>query len=51
MMLSAVALGVVAILIYSGVVPFGGVAALVVGAAAFADLLIGIWFFRRGQSS
>ncbi len=51
MMMSAVVLGVVAVLIYVGVVPLGGVAALAVGAAAFADLLIGIWFFRRGQSS
>jgi lipopolysaccharide export LptBFGC system permease protein LptF len=55
MMVSAIALTAVAFLIYTGVIPMGEdtrpIAALVVGVAAFADLLIGIWFFRRGQSS
>jgi hypothetical protein len=51
MMVSAIVLGVVAFLIFSGFLPLGRIAALVVGAAAFADLLIGIVFFRKGQSS
>ena len=54
MLLSTVVLGVVAFMIYVAAGPFGGlgpIAAFAVGAAAFADLLIGIWFFRRGQSS
>ena len=55
MMFSAIALTALALLIYTGVVPIPEetrpIAALVVGVAAFADLAIGIWFFRRGQSS
>ena len=55
MMFSAIALTALAFLIYTGVVPIPEetrpIAALVVGVAAFADLVIGIWFFRRGQSS
>ena len=55
MMFSAIALTALALLIYTGVVPIPEetrpIAALVVGVAAFADLVIGIWFFRRGQSS
>ena len=51
MLFSAVVLGVVASLIYSGVIPLGQLAALVVGAVAFVDLMIGIVFFRKGQSS
>jgi hypothetical protein len=55
MMFSAIALTALALLIYTGVVPIPEetrpIAALVVGMAAFADLVIGIWFFRRGQSS
>ena len=51
MLVSAIVLGVVTFLIFSGFLPFGRLAALVVGAVAFADLLIGIVFFRKGQSS
>ena len=55
MMFSAIALTALALLIYTGVVPIPEetrpIAALVVGVAAFADLVIGVWFFRRGQSS
>jgi hypothetical protein len=55
MMFSAIALIALAFSIYTGVVPIPEgtrqIAALVVGVAAFADLMLGIWFFRRGQSS
>jgi len=55
MMFSAITLMALTALIYTGVVPIPEetrpLAALLVGAAAFADLLIGIWFFRKGQSS
>ena len=55
LMFSAIALAALAFLIYTGVVPIPEetrpIAALVVGVAALADLIIGIWFFRRGQSS
>jgi len=51
LMVSAVVLGVISLLIYGGFLPLGRLAALAVGAAAFADLLIGIVFFRKGQSS
>jgi hypothetical protein len=54
-MISAVTLAVLAALIYSGVVPLPeesrGLVALVVGVAAAADLLVAVWFFRKGQSS
>ena len=52
---SAITLIALASLIYTGVVPVPEatrtIATLVVGAAAFADLLVAIWFFRKGQSS
>ena len=55
MLISAVTLGVVAVLIYSGVVPLPeesrGLVTMVVGGAAAADLLVCLWFFRKGQSS
>ena len=55
MFVSAVMLVVVAVLIYTGVVPLGEeirlIAALAVGAAAFADFLVAMWFFRKSQSS
>ena len=55
LVISAISLAVLAGLIYTGVVPLPdetrGIAALVVGAAAFADFLIALWFFRMGQSS
>lgn len=55
LMISAVTLGLLTGLIYSGVVPLPeasrGIAALVVGVAAAADFLIGLWLFRMSQSS
>ncbi len=55
LVISAISLAVLAGLIYMGVVPLPddtrGIAALVIGVAAFADFLIAIWFFRMGQSS
>ena len=55
LVISAISLAVVAGLIYLGVVPLPdetrGIAALVVGVAAFTDFLFAIWFFRMGQSS
>lgn len=55
LVVSAISLAVLAGLIYVGVVPLPeetrGLAALVVGLAAFADFLVAVWFFRRGQSS
>ncbi len=55
LVISAISLAVLAGLIYMGVVPLPdetrGIAALVVGVAAFADFLVALWFFRMGQSS
>ena len=55
MMISAVTLAVVAGLIYVGVVPVPedsrGIVAVAIGAAAAADFLVALWFFRKGQSS
>jgi hypothetical protein len=55
MLVSVVSLVVLAVLIYTGVVPLPPetrlIASLVVGAAAFADFLVALWFFRKGQSS
>ena len=55
MFVSAVTLVVLAVLIYTGVVPLGEevrlIAAVVIGAAAFADFLVALWFFRKSQSS
>ncbi len=55
LVVSAVSLVVLSALIYMGVVPLPdetrGIAALVVGVAAFADFVVAIWFFRMGQSS
>lgn len=55
LVVSAVSLVVLSALIYMSVVPMPeetrGIAALVVGAAAFADFVVAIWFFRMGQSS
>jgi hypothetical protein len=51
---SAITLVALAVLIYTGVVPLGEeirlIASVVVGAAAFADFLVAIWFFRKSQS-
>jgi hypothetical protein len=55
MLISAVTLGLVAVLMYAGVVPLPeesrGLVSMVVGGAAAADLLVCLWFFRKGQSS
>ena len=52
---SAIALIAVASLIYTGVIPIPegsrSITAVAVGAAAFADLLVAMWFFTKGQSS
>jgi O-antigen/teichoic acid export membrane protein len=54
-LVSAISLGVVALLIFSGTIPIAEdtrpMIALAVGVAAFADLMVAIWFFRKGQSS
>jgi uncharacterized RDD family membrane protein YckC len=54
MFVSAVTLAAVAALIYSGVISLGEqlrlIAVLVVSAAAFADFVIAVWFFRKSQS-
>jgi hypothetical protein len=55
MFVSAITLVVLAVLIYTGVVPIGDelriIGTLAVGAAAFADFVVAIWFFRKSQSS
>ena len=55
MMFSAVSLAVVAYLMYAGIIPLPEemrfVAAVVAGAVAFMDFVVGLWFFRMGQSS
>jgi hypothetical protein len=55
MFVSAVTLVALAALIYMGVVPLPPemrlLASLLVGAAAFADFLVAVWFFRKSQSS
>ena len=55
MVVSAITLVVLAVLIYLGVVPLPPetrfIASLLVGAAAFADFLVALWFFRKSQSS
>ena len=55
MFVSAVTLVLLAVLIYTGVVPLGEeirmIAAVAVGVAAFADFVVAIWFFRKSQSS
>ena len=52
---SAITLIVLAGLIYTGVVPLPPetrlIASLVIGAAAVADVLVALWFFRKSQSS
>jgi hypothetical protein len=55
MFFSAITLVALAVLIYVGVVPLGEeirlLATLIVAAAAFADFLVAVWFFRKNQSS
>lgn len=54
MFLSAIVMFALAVVFYTGVIDVGEelrvTAAVVVGAAAFVDLLVAIWFFRQGQS-
>ena len=51
---SAIALTALAVLVYTGVVPLPQemrfIASLLLGAAAFADFLVALWFFRKSQS-
>jgi hypothetical protein len=55
LMISAAVLAVVAMLIYTGIVPLPeesrAMGALIVGLAAVADFGAGIVFFRMGQTS
>ena len=51
MMFSAVTMAVLAALIYMGTLGLPRLAAYVLGFAAVLDFGIGIWFFRKGQSS
>jgi hypothetical protein len=55
MMFSAIVLAAVASLIFTGIIPVGdemrALAGGLVGFAAFVDLLVGLWFFSKGQSS
>ena len=52
---SAITMGVVAGLIFAGTIPVADgtrtIVALAVGVASFADFVIAMWFFRKGQSS
>jgi FlaG/FlaF family flagellin (archaellin) len=51
MMFSAITMAVLAALIYMGTLGLPRIVAYVLGFAAFLDFAIGIWFFRKGQSS
>ena len=51
MMFSALTIAVLAALSYMGTLGLPRVAAYVLGFAAFLDFGIGMWFFRKGQSS
>ena len=52
---SAVTMGMVAGLIFAGMIPVAEgtrtMIALAVLVASFADFMIAMWFFRKGQSS
>ena len=52
---SAITIGIVGGLIFTGIIPVAdetrSLIALALAAAAFADLMVAIWFFRKGQSS
>jgi hypothetical protein len=50
-MFSAITMAVLAALIYMGTLGLPRIVAYVLGFAAFLDFAIGIWFFRKGQSS
>jgi hypothetical protein len=55
MFVSVITLVALAVLIYTGVVPIAEevrlIASLALGAAAFADFVVAVWFFRKSQSS
>ena len=55
LLLGAAVMFAVAALIYADVISLGEelrvTAAIVVGIAALVDLLMAMWFFRRGQSA
>jgi hypothetical protein len=55
LLMSAITIAIVAGLIFAGTIPVADGArpmiALALGVAAFADLIVAIWFFRKGQSS
>jgi hypothetical protein len=52
---SVVMLSAMAVLTWTGTLPFDEsvrqITAIAFGVAAFADLVVAIWFFRKGQSS
>ena len=55
LLVSAITMGVVAGLIFAGTIPVADGTRPMVGAAiavaSFADLMVAMWFFRKGQSS
>jgi hypothetical protein len=51
MMVSAVTMMVLAWLVYVGTLELPRIAAYALGFVALLDFAIGIWFFRKGQSS
>ena len=55
MVVSAIVMFVVAVLTFVGIVPLPEESRPLVGglivAASFVDLLVGVWFFSKGQSS
>ena len=55
LLVSAITMGVVAGLIFAGTIPVSEGArpmiALAVGIASFADFMVAMWFFSKGQSS
>ena len=52
---SVLMLAVMAVLILAGTIPVadqtGPMIAIALGFVAFTDLMVAIWFFRKGQSS
>jgi hypothetical protein len=52
---SAAVLALAALLVYTAVIPLPagtrGLLTAVLGAAAFGDVLVGLWFIRSAQSS
>jgi hypothetical protein len=55
LLVSAITIGIAAALIFAGTIPVADdtrpMIALALAVAAFADLMVAIWFFRKGQSS